>query len=149
MKNICRFIRRPESGESSCAGLTLVEVVIAIGVFSIFMGSACFLIARTREMTDVARSHYIAINIAKNKLEKARTHDFDHLYTFIENEVVVDQNGSLDSNGRWRRTTSVTTMGPNLKKITFKVEMRNRETMKFDGREEHVSSYIANYFSRE
>jgi len=129
-------------------GLTLVEVMVALSVFTMFIGGACHLLVRGRQMTDAARDHYTAINIVKNRLEKARTFDWDHLGTFNETNVVVNEVGVSDPQGSYQRTTTVTYVKDNLAKVSLSIKIRDRNTGAFGSEEECVSSYVASYWIR-
>ena len=127
------------------AGMTLVEVVIAVSIFSMCMAGVCSLILQSRRVSNRARAHYVAINIAKNRLEMARTYDYSLLDLFIESNIVVDKNGILVNDGDFRRTTTVTEIKSNLTEMVIMVEIRNRNTWDFSGEEETVQSYFADY----
>lgn len=128
------------------SGMTLIEVVIAVFIFGIVIGGACMLVVQTRQGTDNARAHYVAINIAKNRLEKGRTFGFDQLSVFVEDEVLVDVSGAADSGGNYRRTTVVSNVTSNLVEMVVTVEIIDRVTRQFNSRKsESVRTYFADY----
>lgn len=126
-------------------GITLVEVLVAILIFTICIGGMCRLGVSVRETSDRARDHYTAINIAKSRLERVKTFEFDQLPYFVENEVRVDENGTPDTDGLFRRSTTVTDVKSNLRNVTVSVEMLNRVTLAFDGEDESIMSYVADF----
>lgn len=122
-----------------------MEVLIALVIFAVFIGAAGKLLLSHRALSDAAREHYTAINIAKNRVEQARTFGFDALDSFNETDRNVDQMGDPDAHGRYRRTTVVAHVTTNrLSEITVTVAIRNHRTHTFDGAEEIINSFIAN-----
>ncbi len=126
-------------------GLSLIETIVAVLVFAIVISGSCGLIVQGKQLSDIARAHYTAVNLCKNRLEKARTFDFDQLDLFAEANVVVNASGSPDYRAQYRRSTTVTEINSNLVQFNVVVEIRNRVTLAFDGEQETLSSYIANY----
>ncbi len=124
-------------------GHSLVEVVIALLCFSIAIAGLCALSLMTKESADVAREHYIAVNIAKNRLERSHSFDFAQLNLFNESGVVVDHNGNPAPNGHYRRSTTVTNMNPSLYHIEVNVEILNRVSLQFDPGAEGVQTLVA------
>ena len=53
-----------------------------------------------------------------------------------------------DMTGDYRRSTEVTNINANLLELTITVEIRDRKTLGFDGRNEHVSTYFSKYLSK-
>ncbi|MCX7591648.1 MAG: prepilin-type N-terminal cleavage/methylation domain-containing protein [Kiritimatiellae bacterium] len=130
------------------SGVSILEVVIALTIFGIAVGAACGLIVGARTLADNARNHYTAINLAKNRLERAGALGFDVLPLFQESGTLVDKNGNIDPNGNFRRTTTVTDVKSNLRELTVHVEIRNRTTLQFDGEAETIKTYHAKYAER-
>lgn len=126
-------------------GLTLVESIVGICIFGIAIAGMCALVVSARELSDRARLHYTAINIAKNRLEKARTLNFSMLDLFQENGVVVDYNGNPDPNGAFKRSTVISNVATNLVEIIITVDIRNRVTLGFAGENETLRSYLTEY----
>lgn len=127
------------------AGTTIVETIVALVVFAIFTTGACKLLVSHRRITDMARAHYTAVNIAKNRLELVRTFDFDQVENFLENKVVVDTSGIPSETGNYRRTTEVSNVSSNLVEVTVDVEIRNRRTLEFTPSHEQLSTFFADY----
>ena len=126
-------------------GMTLVETLVALGLFAMFVAGMAGIVVMSRQVTDQARSHYQAINIAKNRLETTRTFGFDEVGLFEEDEVRIDVDGSPDSDGRFRRTTVISNITPQLVQVMISVEMLDRISLEFEGEEEVLRSRIADY----
>jgi len=129
------------------AGMTVVETVVALTIFAIFTTGACKLLLSHRQVSDMARAHYTAINIAKNRLELVRTYDFDQVNNFVEDKVVVDTSGIPSADGNYRRTTQVSNISSNLLELTVTVGIRNRRTLQFNPANQELSTYFANYLA--
>jgi type II secretory pathway pseudopilin PulG len=125
--------------------MTVVETIVALSVFAVFTTGACKLLLSHRKISDMARAHYTAINIAKNRLELVRTFDFDQVGNFLEDKVVVDASGVPDTYGNYRRSTDVSNVSSNLLELTVTVDIRNRQTLKFNPSNEQLSTYFAEY----
>lgn len=123
----------------------MVEVVVALLVFSIFIAGMTGLVLSARQAQDMARSHYIATNMAKNRLELARAIEYANIGIFSEQDVIVDANGNPDPDGGYRRTTVLGTVTPNLVRVRVSVEVRNRISLEFETDAIVVDSYIAEY----
>ena len=127
------------------AGVTIVETIVALTIFAGFSTGACKLLLSHRKIADMARAHYTAINIAKNRMELVRTFDFGQVDNFLENNVVVNASGIPDTVGNYRRSTTVTNISANLLELTVNVDLRNRQTLAFTPAKEQVSTYFAKY----
>ena len=137
--NLTGRLRQPD-------GMTLIEVVVAVFIFAICIGGACMLVVQTRQAMDNARSHYVAVNIAKNRLEKGRTFGYDQLSVFAEDDVIVDISGAADADGNYRRTTVVSNVTSNLVEMIVTVEIRDRVTRQFSSKKsEQIQTYFADY----
>ncbi|MEN8254947.1 MAG: hypothetical protein ABFR33_05695 [Verrucomicrobiota bacterium] len=127
------------------AGTTIVETIVALTIFAGFSTGTCKLLMSHRKITDMARAHYTAINIAKNRMELVRTFDFGQVDDFLENNVVVDASGMPDALGNYRRSTTVRNINSNLLELTVTVDLRNRQTLAFTPAKQEVSTYFAKY----
>jgi len=131
------------SGVRDRAGTTLVEVVVGLFIFGLFVAGMCRLLVLVNESADRARDHYVAVNIAKNRIERARAFDFNQLTSvFTENNVLVDVNGQPAVDTNFRRSTQITPAGTNLVEMVVTVDIRNRKTWAFNGPSEQVRTYI-------
>lgn len=95
----------------------------------------------------MARAHYTAINIAKNRLELVRTFDFGQVDDFLETDIIVDASGAPSSEGNYRRSTAVSMVSSNLLELTVTVDIRNRQTLIFNPANEQLSTYFAEYLA--
>lgn len=134
---------RRHSARRCRTGSTLPEVMIAVALLGLTVGGMCWLVVSAKNLNDQARDHYIAVNLAKNRMERARTFPFSSLEMFVANNVVVDHNGTPTWNGRYRLSTSVSTIQPNLKEMVVVVGIRNRYSYAFEGEQEELRSYFA------
>ena len=125
------------------AGVTIVEVLVALVLFALFIAGAGKVLLSNRSLADVTREHYTAVNIAKNRIELARTISFGELPDFYENNLLVDLSGDplTGNTGRYRRSTDVV-LTNNVAELTVTVEIRDHRTLLFDS-EEQVKSFIA------
>ncbi|VGO19156.1 type IV pilus modification PilV family protein [Pontiella sulfatireligans] len=129
----------------SRSGTTLVEALIALALFAFFTTGACKLIVTQRMTLDLARDYYTAANIAKNRMELARTFDFDQIQGLNETALSVDKNGFPAVRGAFSRTTTIGTIGTNLYEFAVTVRVRNRKTLEFSGDGQSISTYIAKH----
>ena len=127
--------------------MTLVESMVAVVIFGIVIVGLAGLALSSREASDRARSHYVAVNIANNRLERGWAMEFGEIENLNEDKVVVGVNGSPSASGRFRRTTTVTPVSSNLLEMVVVVEIKNRITLAYDGANETVQSYYADYLN--
>jgi prepilin-type N-terminal cleavage/methylation domain-containing protein len=121
-------------------GMTLTEVVIATFLILLVMTSAYALIIRS------ARRHYVAISLAKNRLERARNFLYNDLKLMAETNMTVNDNGNPDPDGRFRRTTDVNTnYAPGLTEVTVNVMIRNPHTGLFTPDHETIQTLFTEY----
>lgn len=132
-----------KSKRKSCAGIAMIEALVALVIFAMFITGGCKLLLAHRQMTDMARAHYAAANIAKNHLELIRSFDFSQRGGFAESNTLVNAVGLTDSSGRFRRNTVYNSVSSNIIEIAVTVEIMDRKTLAFDGRSETLKSYYA------
>jgi type II secretory pathway pseudopilin PulG len=125
-------------------GISIIETVIALMIFSICIGGFCGVVMQARQLSDQARAQYTAVNMAKNRFERARSFDFDQLHLFHESQVVVDHDGQPSANGNYRRTTTVSNVNNRLKEMTVNIEIKNRISTEFRPGE-NLRMYFADY----
>ena len=120
-RNVTRRVQR--------SGFTLLETLMTLFLLMVILAGAYRVMVGAADLSRSARHHYLAINLAKNRLERARNFAYGDLSLLAENNVVIDDNGTPDTAGTFRRSTVVTTnYAPNLTKITVSVGMKNRRT---------------------
>jgi type II secretory pathway pseudopilin PulG len=138
-------ITNRKNRSKSCAGTSVVEVMVALTIFGIFTAGTCQLLVSHRKILDSARDHYIAANLAKDRIELARTFEFEQVPGLAESALVVDESGIASSLGHYRRTTTVTALSTNLYELAITVDIQNRKTLVFSPAEQSVTTYIAKH----
>lgn len=94
-------------------GVTLLELLIAMGVFAVVMTSAFPLVDQIVSRFQMARDHYVAATICQARIERVRAVPFSDLPLFVESATLVDDYGNPSSpNGRFQRSTAVVTNSP-------------------------------------
>jgi prepilin-type N-terminal cleavage/methylation domain-containing protein len=127
------------------SGFTLVESLIAMVVLAMVMGGAYSLVVQAARMSRAARDHYVAVNLAKNRLERARNFQYADLRLVGESNMVVDENGNPNTASNFRRTTVVNTnYSADVTQITVTVQIRNFRTGSW-GSQEQMSSLFASF----
>ncbi len=91
------------------AGMTLVEVLIASMIIVIFCSGFFLALVSSLKSQWVASNYYKAMNLAKNRIQHARTVDFYTLPLMEESNVRVDEEGNLSITGNYIRNTIVNT----------------------------------------
>lgn len=124
------------------AGFTLVEAVIALMIMGVSIVGICQMIVLARESSDRARDHYIAINLARNRIERARTLPYSQIPLMGESLVVVDEGGAASASGLFRRSTVVSNLSAGLSEMVVTVEIMDRRTRSFQGVSESAQSML-------
>ncbi|MBN2684143.1 MAG: prepilin-type N-terminal cleavage/methylation domain-containing protein [Pontiellaceae bacterium] len=137
-----RFNERDRSLKS---GSSLVEVMIALAIFGVFIATSCKVLLATRTTLDLARDHYTASNIAKDRIELVRTLDFNQIPELEENMLVIDGTGTPSVNGHFRRTTTVSMVTSNLCEVAVTVGIQNRKTLDYSPAKQTVNTYISKH----
>jgi Tfp pilus assembly protein PilV len=125
--------------------MTIIETVVSLLIFAICAGGMGALIVQAKQLKDRARDHYIAVNIAKNRMERSKAYMPDQLYMFTENNLVVNSSGDPDSSGNFRRSTAVTTIQSNLVQLVVRIDIRDRISRTFGAEQESLQTYCARY----
>ena len=129
----------------SAGGFTLIESLIAMVVLAMVMGGAYTLIVQSAQLSRAARDHYVAVNLAKNRMERARNFQYSDLRLVAESNMIVDENGNPNTAANFKRTTVVTTnYSANVTQVSVSVQIRNYRTGSW-GATEQMSSLFANY----
>lgn len=138
-------------GSGKCirrSGFTLVEVVIALALIVIVLGGAYSLVIHAARVSRMARDHYIAVNLAKNRIERARNFRYADLYLLAESNQVMDENGGPSDSGRFRRTTAVDSVSrPGMTVVTVTVRVRSLRTGAFGNEGESMSTMLTDYMT--
>lgn len=125
------------------AGSTLIEALVAMSIFAVFIAGTSQLLVSYRSILDLARSHYTAANIAKNRMELVRTFDFDQIPQLTETGITVNDSGIPSVLGHFRRSTTISTLNTNLYELAITVQVQDRKTLAFDDSGETLSTFIS------
>ena len=128
-------------------GTSLVETVIALFLFAVFITGACKVLLAHRQLTDYARDHYTAVNIAKNQIEQIRNTmaraGYDQIYENGEQNIRVASDGEKNTDGTFRRSTTINKISEDMAEIVITVEIIDRRTRSFGSKSEMLRSYLA------
>ncbi len=134
--------------------MTITEVVIATFLILGVLSSAYLLIVKATELSRSARRHYVAISLAKNRVERARNFLYADLKLLAETDLTVDENGNPDPNGGYRRTTIVDTnyaaahgLPSDLTEVVVTVKIRNPRTGLFTADQETIQTLFVEYLA--
>lgn len=89
--------------------MTLVETMVAILLFGVALVGMLDVCAQSMLMGKRSELSYSAYNLAKNRLETLKNTSFGSLSSAVETDTILDSNGVPDTNGGFKRNTSVTT----------------------------------------
>ena len=90
-------------------GLSLVENMMAVGLFLIGISAIMSVQVQGMGAGKRAAYAYTAYNIAKNHIENLKAFSFSDVTSANEASTYVDDNGTPDPDGKFRRSTVVTT----------------------------------------
>ena len=125
-------MQKTHTDRRSRHGLTLVEVMVSMMLMLMVFTGSYKLITSSARLSKLSRDHYVAVNLAKNRLERARDFQCSDLGYLAEDNLVVDANGAPDPKGQYARTTTVQPdYEPNLTKMTVTVKVRDHQTGQF------------------
>lgn len=137
---------KPNAGQ----GFSLTEAVVALAILLLAVVGCYILIGKAAALNKSARDHYVAILLANNRLELAKTRLYSDLSTLAETRLRVDEYGGPDPEGRFRRTTLVNTnYNTNLTEVIALVEILNRRTKTFSGEAESNACLYTEYLTEE
>ena len=127
----------------------MVESVVSVAILALVIAGSYMLMVRTSTVLRVARNHYVALNLCKSRVERARNFAYEDLSLLVETNLVVNDDGTSLSSGAFRRTTSV---NPNYRSgltlLTVRTEIRNIKTQTFKGEDESVAALFTDYLQR-
>lgn len=139
-------MKKIATGRRMRHGMTLVEVVVSTFLIVMVMSGAYLLIIQSSELSRSSRRHYIAISLAKNRLERARNFLYNDLKLMAETDLTVNDNGNPDPDGRFRRTTTVNTnYSETLTEVIVTVKIRNPHTGLFTPDNETIRTLLTEY----
>ena len=123
----------------------MVEVMIALLVLGLAVAGMYRVAIMANRTSSQARNHYLAVNIAKNRLEQIKARDFSQIGRFVDSAVVVDMSGQPSLDGEFQRTTSVSNVGTGRVEVVVTVGIRDRATGSFLGESEFVSTQLTEF----
>ena len=94
-------------------GITLTEVLFSAGIIALVASGILVVFVQTIDISKRINYEYTATNLAKSRVERARTiiatNGFDSLSDLTESDTIIDSEGSPDQNGEFNRSTTVAT----------------------------------------
>ena len=120
-------------------GITLTEVLFSAAVIGLVLGGILMIFVNTIDISKKIDLEYTATNLARNRLERARsimaTNGFDFLANLAETDSIINSSGVPDADGDFKRSTDITSsFGGNvlLTRIDVSVAYRYRDDWKDD-----------------
>ncbi|MBU1693585.1 MAG: prepilin-type N-terminal cleavage/methylation domain-containing protein [Verrucomicrobia bacterium] len=127
-------------------GFTLVEVMVALVLVFMALAGAYLVVIHAARLSRSARDHYVATNLGRSRLERARNYEYSDLYLLAEDNLVVDEHGVPAAEGWFRRSSAVNTnYAPSLTEIIVTVQIRSRRNLQFGAEAEEISSLFTEY----
>ena len=118
-------------------GVTLVETLFSAAILVLVVACVLVIFVKTIDISRRIDKEYIATNLAKSRLERARsvktTGGFNSLADLNETDIILDADGVPDLNGEYKRSTTVTTNhrgSANLTRIDVSVVYKYSEVWK-------------------
>lgn len=110
-------------------GVSLTEVLVAIALVALCVGGIISLLVQNIGLGQSVDNAYVAINLAKSRIERMREIRKDSGYTALpdaaETDTLIDRNGISSPSGGFKRTTIVdSAYAPGLTKVTVKVRYK-------------------------
>jgi type II secretory pathway pseudopilin PulG len=105
-------------------GMTMLEMMVAGAIFMMVIMSVFPLIDGMAGRFQMARDHYIATSICQSRIERARMTPYSDLTLFDEpltRPTYLNDLGDIQTSGRFRRSTLVSTNTPSAGLTTMKV----------------------------
>lgn len=96
----------------SRSGFSVIETVIACTIILIVLAGSYLILDSSMDLTRTARDGYAATTISNARLERARMITYSDLPTLAESNTRVDDYGLPADEGRFRRTTTISTNQP-------------------------------------
>ena len=105
------------------AGFSLLELMFAMALLVAVLAAALPFLDQVMSRFQMARDHYIATTICQGRIERGRAVPYADLPLMAETDQLVDDFGNPASpNGRFRRTTTVSTDDPTDGLTTIQVQ---------------------------
>lgn len=113
--------------------ITLTEVMVSMSLITLLAGTVLALLIQNTKMGQTIDYHYVAVNIAKGRIDRIRELRRDKGFSCFEDlddEPIVekvDRNGGQDGDLDFTRITTITTnfdSNPNLTKVKVTVSFK-------------------------
>jgi Tfp pilus assembly protein PilV len=129
-------------------GTSLIETVMALALVAICIGGILGVVVQSVELGQSRERAYIAMNLAKNRLERIRQirrdQGYSSLATATETDTLIDSKGIADGGGDFIRTTAVEPdYAPNLTKVTVSVNYKKKGA--FTGKAVELVTLVSPY----
>ena len=106
---------------------TLIEVMLVMAFTGVALTAALGLITATMWGEKYIRHRYTAHTIASNRIEQLRSFPYSELTAMEESATPVDEQGTLNANGDYRRTTVVGSEFRKTRQVTVTVSSTWKE----------------------
>lgn len=126
MKGLNKMRHRKVDGKRA---MTMVEVVIAMALTIVCIGGILAVLLQNTSLGQSVDSSYVAVNIAKSRIERIRQirrdMSYDDVIDAAETDTIVDRNGVANPSGDYSRTTIIDpTFASNLTQVTVRVKYK-------------------------
>lgn len=117
----------------NCKGITLVEVLVSISLVAVVVVALAAAVTQSSVFSKSIDIVYTASYLAQRRVDTLKRLDFDQISLAEETGIRVDETGEISSNGKYIRSTEVTTsVGGNPYLTKVKVTVR-RVKVNIDG----------------
>ena len=131
---------------SSARGFTVVEVVIAVIVLSLVIGTTITTIQRSFLSLDSARNISVAGQILQSEIEKTRMHDWSTVSAYGSGPTAMSLDSAFTSQkqigNRFSVTRTVSTVKTDMLKITYTASWNS-----FDGRQ--LTRSLTSFYAKD
>lgn len=126
-------------------GFTLVEVMVSMLLFALFIGGALGLLSQTMQSHYLVRDRTEATNLAWSRVERASNIEFTALSELAESGTRINRSGLPDDEGEFLRTTIITPLSGALDAVQIRVEVLNlnRRRGDFSGSPEVIETILS------
>jgi prepilin-type N-terminal cleavage/methylation domain-containing protein len=103
------------------SGFSLMEVMMASAIFLIASLGFSFGLIAAMKSQSMSSDHYRSMTIARNRIQRARSLNFDSLPLLEESDIQVDDFGRPSPGGHYYRYTGVTNYAANCYELIVSV----------------------------
>lgn len=132
-------------GSGHRMAFTLVEVMVSLFLFALFIGGALGLLSQIMRTHYTVRDRTEATNLAWSRVERAANIEFSALPDLVESGIRINRAGLPDAEGDFLRTTSVSSLPGALEAVLIRVEVLpfNRRQGGFSGSPEVIETVLS------